>query len=349
MARVWIDLANSPHVLFFAPIVGALRDAGHEVTITGRDFAQTLPLCETFGLDVTAVGRHGGTNRALKVANLAGRAAQLGRFGAGRGFDVAVSHNSYAHVVAARGLRIPTATLMDYEFQPANHLAFRLANLVMVPSAFFKSALRRCGASPGRTFRYEGLKEEVVLDGFTPDPAFRRGLGEVFERGGVDFDADAHVLVTVRPAATMAAYHRFENPLFDRLLRRLGAPRVRGLLLPRTNEQRMQLGSRLPPGFVMPERSVDGRELVAASDVVISAGGSMIREAAVVGTPAFSIYAGRIGGVDEQLIRSGRMHRIATDADIEGMMLERRATPAVEVRSPLRGIIVERILGLAAC
>src|SRR6267378_2498672 len=205
--RIWIDLANSPHVPFFRALIPEFKQRGHQVELTARDYAQTVELARTAGLTPVVIGGHGGGKLAGKAGNLVGRASSLAKWARGRGLDLAISHNSYAQIAAASGLGIKTVTLMDYEHQPANHLAFRLASRVIVPRAFPNSALRRYGATRGKVKRYEGTKEDVYLADFRPDPAFTETLRSL----GV---APGDVLVVVRPPAAEALYHRFENELF---------------------------------------------------------------------------------------------------------------------------------------
>jgi len=342
--RIWIDLANSPHALFFAPIVGDLRAAGHTVELTARDFAQTLDLARLFGLDVRQVGVHGGGNRLRKIANIVGRAWALRRFARSKRFDLAISHNSYAHCLAARSLRIPTVTLMDYEYQPANHLSFRLANCVMVPSTFPDKALRRCGASRGRTFRYPGLKEEVYLQDYRPDERFRSRLAACGKRAGRPIEPN-HVLVTLRPPATMATYHRFENPLFVDLLAYLGRfEQARLLVLPRTPEQKADFSARLPANALVPDEPLDGRHLVYFSDLVVSAGGTMNREAAVLGTPAYSVFMPRLGSVDRHLEGIGRMILIGSREDFAKIRVEKKREKPARFDFRLRALLIEKCL-----
>jgi uncharacterized protein len=346
--RIWIDLANSPHVLFFQPIVRDLCAAGHEVLLTARDFAQTVPLAKKLGLDATLIGAHGGRGLFKKVTNIGGRALALARWASGRDLDLAVSHNSYAHVAASRLIGVPCATLMDYEHQPANHVAFRLASLVCVPMSFDEDALRRCGAIPARTHRYDGLKEEVYLDGFSARPELRGELAQLFAAAGADFAPERHILVTLRTPATMAAYHDFENPLFDGLLARLDRDDVRTVVLPRTKEQGAELAKKLPRGALVPKEPLDGPQLIAASDLCISAGGTMVREAAVLGVPSWSVYAGELGGVDRALIAEGRLRLLERPEDLAALELSRRASSAGPVRSQLRASLIARVLDLAA-
>lgn len=340
--RIWVDLANSPHVPFFRALAAEFRGRGHEVEVTAREFAQTVELAEAAGLKPSVVGGHGGGKLSGKAGNLVGRAWALARWARGRGFDLAAGHNSYSQVVAARLLRLRSATLMDYEHQPANHLAFRLASRVVVPAAFPAQALRRFGARASKVRRYEGIKEDVYLADFEPDAGFDAFLRERF---GVDTERDT--LVVVRPPAREALYHRFENELFEELLARLlDAPGAKIILLARGPRQREALAARFnASNFIAPSTALDGANLIAAADLVVSAGGTMNREAAALGVPAATVYAGRWAAVDEQLVREGRLRRIATREDLQGLRVEkkRRALPrrALGVRAEVASLILE--------
>jgi uncharacterized protein len=346
--RIWIDLANSPHVPFFRALAGEFSRRGHEFETTAREFAQTVELAGAAGFRPSVVGGHGGGGLKGKALNVAGRAWALARWARGRGFDLAVSHNSYSQVLAARLAGVRAVTLMDYEHQPANHLAFRLASRVVVPEAFPAEALRKFGAGRGRVRRYRGIKEDVYLSDFEPDPGFARQLRERF---GVD--AGREVLVVVRTPAREALYHRFENDLFDALLERLCArENVKVILLPRSDAQRDALAARHAEGFesgrlVMPREALDGANLVAAADLVVSAGGTMNREAAALGVPAATVYAGRRAAVDEQLVREGRLRRLASREDLESLVIEKKRSAEPRRRAGVKEEVAELILSRA--
>jgi predicted glycosyltransferase len=339
--RIWIDLANSPHVPFFRALAGEFAARGHSTHVTAREFAQTVELAGAAGLRPEVVGGHGGGRLSGKAGNLVGRAWSLARWARGRGFDLAVGHNSYSQVLAARLLGVRAVTLMDYEHQPANHLAFRLASRVVVPSAFPAEALRRCGARASKVRRYEGIKEDVYLADFEPDPLFAARLRE---RLGVDAGRDT--LIVVRPPASEALYHRFENELFAELLARLLArPGVKVVLLARNEAQREGLSARFEsPGLVAPREALDGANLVAAADLVVSAGGTMNREAAALGVPAATVYAGRWAAVDEQLVREGRLKRIATREDLDALRVEKKGDTSPRRRTGVRAEVAELVM-----
>ena len=316
--RVWIDLANSPHVPFFGALIPEFKQRGHQIEVTARDYAQTVELAKAAGLTPVVIGGHGGGKLSGKAGNLVGRAAALAKWARGRGLELAVSHNSYAQIAAASGLGIRSVTLMDYEHQPANHLAFRLASRVIVPRAFPDSALRRYGATRGKVKRYQGTKEDVYLADFVPDSSFVNKLGEL----GV---GPGNLLVIVRPPASEALYHRFENQLFGELLDRLcSRSDVKVILLARTEAQRAEYEALSKPNLILPRAALDGANLVAAADLVISAGGTMNREAAALGVPAATIYAGEWAAIDEELVREGRLRRIASQDDLQSMLIEKK-------------------------
>jgi predicted glycosyltransferase len=337
--RIWIDLANSPHVPFFRALIPEFEQRGAVVETTAREFAQTVEMARAAGLAPVVIGGHGGRGLAGKAGNLFGRAAALRKWARSRGFDLAVSHNSYAHVAAARWLGIRSVTLMDYEHQPANHLAFRLASRVIVPRSFPAEALKHYGARERKVRRYNGTKEDVYLADFTPDPRF----DETLRQFGVNAD---DVLVVVRPPARDALYHRFENELFDELIERLCAQaRVKVILLARTEAQRETYSARACANMILPRAAIDGANLIAAADLVVSAGGTMNREAAALGVPAATIYAGRWAALDEALVREGRLRRISTSADLQALLIEKKRETHARRAHGVRAEVADLILG----
>jgi predicted glycosyltransferase len=317
--RLWIDLANSPHVPFFKALAARFVESGHEIETTARAFAETVPLANAAGFKAHVVGAHGGRQVSAKAGNLMSRAWSLATWARKLNFDLAISHNSYSQILAARVLRIRCVTLMDYEYQPANHLAFRLTSRIIVPASFPARRLRRYGASVGKVRRYHGTKEDVYLADFEPDPAFGTQLCEL----GVHPD---NVLVLMRPPAHDALYHRFQNKLFDEALSLLlGKTNVQVVLLPRNEMQRQIYSARENDRLIVPATPLDGANLIAASDLVISAGGTINREAAALGVPVASVYAGQWAAVDEELLNEGRLQRIASSEDLRKLPVEKKS------------------------
>jgi predicted glycosyltransferase len=316
--RVWVDLTNSPHVLVLRPVIAELEARGHEVQVTARDFAQTLGLCDRFGIAHTAIGHHRGAGLLDKGWGLLARSGALARWARGRHFDRAIGHGSNDINVAAALLRIPATTTFDYEWAKVQHTVnCRLARTVVVPEVIPPERLYRYGAE-GKLRRYPGLKEEYYLSDFEPDPAV---LGLL----GLD---PRQPIALVRTPPAVSLYHRFENDLFGAVLERLRGRQV--VVLPRTPEQRAQLSA--AGGFIVPERAIDAQSLIAYADLVVSAGGTMNREAVALGTPVFTVFEGRLGAVDEELIASGRLRRLERVQDVE-----------LRKRPPGQGQVAERV------
>jgi uncharacterized protein len=328
--RIWIDLTNSPHVLVMRPVIDKLRERGHEVEVTARDFAQTLGLCERFGIAHTAIGCHRGGRIGAKAFGLADRSLALAKWARGRRFDRALGHGSNDVTIAAALLRIPSATMFDYEWATVQHsVNCRLAQTVVVPDAIPPERLYRYGAR-GKIRGYPGLKEEYYLADFAPDPAI---LGTL----GLD-QADPIAVVRTPPAVSL--YHRFENDLFARVLERLAAAQT--VVLPRTPEQRAELHRH--GGFIVPERAIDAQSLIAYADVVVSAGGTMNREAVALGTPVYTVFEGRLGAVDQRLIAEGRLRRLTGPDELEIVPRADRGATNNRVRRDA-GVLADLLLG----
>jgi uncharacterized protein len=297
--RVWIDMTASAHVLVFRPLIELLRRRGDEVEVTAREYAQTLQLLELHGIEAEVIGRHGGRSRLGKARQLWSRLRALRRWARERDFDVALAHGSHELTMTARRLGIPSSTTFDYEFAWLQHqLGCRAATRVVVPDTIPPDRLARYGAEPPKLLQYPGLKEEYYLADFEPDP-------RVLDPWPID---PSRVLVVLRPPPDVSLYHRHSNPLFPSTLDALGRDEgVHAFVLPRTEEQRDFVRGLDLPSVIVPERAVDAQSLIALADLVVSAGGTMNREAAALGVPVYTTYGGRLGGVDEALIQQGRL------------------------------------------
>jgi predicted glycosyltransferase len=338
--RAWIDLTNSPHVLVMRPVIERLRADGHDVRVTARDFAQTVELCERLDIPHTVIGSHRGGRVAAKALGLASRSAALIRWAradaraAGGRFDIALGHGSNDVSVAAAVMRIPSATMFDYEWATVQHnINCRLARAVVVPDVIPAARLERYGAR-GKIRAYEGLKEEYYLADFEPS-------GTVLEELSLD---RSRPVVVVRPPPEVSLYHRFENDLFasvlERLRRSAADDGVQPVVLPRVASQRAQLAG--VPGFVVPEHAIDAQSLIAHADLVISAGGTMNREAVALGTPVYTTFQGRLGAVDERLIAERRLRRLERADGVELSPRERSSAAPRVRRDPQ--VLVELLL-----
>ncbi len=329
-----MDLSNSPHVLLFEPVVAKLSELGHTVLLTARDNAQTAELATRRWPEVEIIGGESPRGRRAKAITLARRVASLRRWARARRPDVALSHNSYAQIAAAALARLPAVTAMDYEHQPANHLAFRLARTILLPDALRGLDLRPFGARAERMRYYPGFKEELYLGDFRPDAAALAQLG-------IDRSSST-ILVVARTPPSRALYHGADNPLFMRALGTVCAQRrTRTVVLARHPEQRRALAELGLERLTVPESALDALSLMHSADVVIGAGGTMTREAALLGVPTYTAFAGRPAAVDRWLERAGRIVPLTSAAqlrelaprertDLDGARLRQRSRALLE-------------------
>ena len=340
--KIWIDLANSPHILFFKPIISGLKSQNNDVCVTIRDFVQTVDIAEKYEIEGKIIGKHGGKQNAIKLLNLINRSFQLMACSIGKNIDIAVSHNSYTHTVAGRLIRSKVVTLMDYEGQPANHIAFRFAHKVIVPDCFPDKDLKRFGANLKKVYKYHGFKEQVYLSYYKPDLSFKADLIKACSLPD-DWNLEKNILVTVRTPATTAAYHHYANPIFESLLEKLNRMSdLTVIILPRTIRQKSYIINKYP-GLIVPEYPLFGSDLIYHSDLVISAGGTMNREASILGTPVYTIFSDDLPAVDRKLIEMGSLVTLSSESSINKLTFEKKVDKGILKNPTLCKEIIEEI------
>jgi predicted glycosyltransferase len=331
--RIWVDCTAAAHPLVLRPLIERLEARGHEVFVTAREYGQTLGILERLGIPYTAVGSHGGASRLGKGFALGARSARLARLAWRRRPDLAIAHGSVDLAVVSRFFRIPSAQMQDYEFAGLQRrISFRVARRVLVPEAIPLERLERIGAKESKLVRYPGLKEEYYLADFEPDPAVLDELRLDRER----------VLVVVRPPPETSEYHA-RNDLYGRVLERLAREgEARAVVIPRTEAQGEAARALGAANLIVPARAIDAQSLIAFADLVVSAGGTMNREAVALGTPVFTTFAGRMGGVDEALIADGRLRVLADPGELA---LGKREAPVGVLHPRDPELLVEGALG----
>jgi len=341
--KIWVDLDNSPHVLFFRPIIAELKRRNYEVLITARDAYQVRELLKFYGMSGKVVGKHYGKHKVLKALGTCWRALALTAIARTERPDLAIHHGSRGCLLTSAWLKIPNVMLLDYEF--TTQMPAIKPTWLMAPSVVPDDHLRNgCGL-----MKYPGIKEDVYLSRFEPDPTLKT-------RFGISPD---DLLITVRPPATEAHYH---NPESERLLTEAlnrfgGNPNTKILLLPRNKRQEAELRSSWAASIasgkiLIPQQVEDGLNLIWNSDLVISGGGTMNREAAAMGVPVYSIFRGKIGAVDRYLADQGRLFLLETVEDIRTKIRAvRRERPKQRFdrgNSPALETIVRNIVSILA-
>lgn len=340
--KIWIDLDNSPHVPFFAPIIKELQRRGYSVLVTARDCFQVVELARLHHLEFRCIGRHYGKVGVFKLAGLCLRSLQLYPAIIRERPDIAVSHGSRAQLLLCAALRVPSVVIMDYEF--AKGLTLLRPEWVMTPETIPESALH---FDKKRILKYPGIKEDVYVPDFTPDSSIRQQLG-------VNEDC---LLVTIRPPANEAHYRSPESDvLFHAVIDFLGErASTTMVLLPRNEKQASSVRAAWPQllasgKIVIPPRAVGGLNLIWHSDLVISGGGTMNREAAALGVPVYSIFRGKIGAVDRYLANAGRLVLVECLDDVGGKIKLNRRNLSSTFRTPTNGAlkqVVDHIVAAA--
>lgn len=308
LKQIWIDFDNSPHVPFFRPIIEELGKRNFSLILTARDAYQVSELTRLYNLECRTIGRHYGKNKFMKVLGLAIRSAQLLPLVLRAKPDLAVSHGSRAQVAVAKLLGIPSIGIIDYEY--TNHTTIH-PDWLFVPDIIPNKAVSKFAK---RVLKYPGIKEDVYVPYFQRDPTILAELGV----------KENEILVTVRPPATEAHYHVAESELlFLEAMKHLCKTEgTRIALLPRNNRQKLEIEQHwqdyLQNGkIIIPRQAVEGLNLIWYSDLVISGGGTMNREAAALGVPVYSIFRGKMGAIDRYLSQSGRLVMLETIEDAQ--------------------------------
>jgi predicted glycosyltransferase len=314
--KVWIDLENSPHIPFFAPIIKELEKRGCEVVLTARDCFQVCELADMAGFNYKKIGHHYGKHSVAKIAGLGIRVMQMMPFILKQRPAISVAHGSRSSSVVSSILGIRSLNIADYEYADHRLTAWigsvkkkwMLTPEVVPPDIFVKNGIPR-----DHVLQYPGIKEDVYTPFFKPDPSLKETLG---------LRSD-DIVVTIRPPATEAHYH---NPESEKLLMAvfdvLGAhPEAKTVLLPRTHKQEAELRQARPALFstgriIVPKHAVDGLDLIWYSDLVISGGGTMNREAAALGIPVYSLFRGTMGAVDKHLAEISKLVLLESEQDV---------------------------------
>jgi uncharacterized protein len=329
---VWVDCTAAAHPLVLRPIIERLEARGHEVLITTREYGQTQGILDRLGLPYVLVGAHAGASTLSKARAVAGRSSGLARLIWKRRPDLAIAHGSVDLAVVSALFRIPSVQMQDYEFAGLQRrISFRVAKRVLAPDSIPLDRLAKIGAKEEKLVRYPGLKEEYYLADFEP-------AADVLEELGLERE---RVLVVVRPPPETSEYHQ-RNPLYERVIDRLaGEADTQTVVIPRTDAQADAIRRRAP-NLIVPERAIDAQSLIAFADLVVSAGGTMNREAVALGTPVYTTFTGRMGGVDERLIAERRLRVLGDPAELD---LQKREPSSVERVRRDPELLVEGALG----
>jgi len=341
--KIWIDLDNSPHVPFFKPIMAELAERQYPMFVTARDCFQVCGLADLLHVPYKRVGKHYGKHKILKIIGSLLRTLQLMPTVLRERPALALSHGSRTQQLLSAILRIPNVMIYDYEHATAIGLLH--PTYVVVPDIIADKAIR---FHKSQVRKYPGIKEDVYVPDFRPDPQMRKRLGL----------GDDEIVATIRPPASEAHYRSPDSErLFMATVAHLsGQPNVKMVMLPRNERQADHIRAQWPDlvlarTIIIPSEVVDGLNLMWCSDLVISGGGTMNREAAALGVPVYSIFRGKTGAVDQYLAEQGRLTLLETEEDVRRKIrIERRDAQRQSIkhdRAAMKYIvsIIEEALG----
>jgi len=339
MKKIWIDLDNSPHVLFFNPIIKELRNRGIQVVITSRNYAQVTKLADLFGIDHKKIGHHYGKHKLLKLIGLLIRSLQMIPFYLKEKPEIVLSHGSRSMHLVAKLFNVPIVYSTDYEH--ATYLPFATPRVMIIPEVLPYEAVKDFA---NEIRRYPGIKEDVYVPDFVPD------------KHALDFLnlKEDDIIISIRPPATAAHYHTHKSDeLFNAVVEyHVTVPNIKIIIVSRTQKQKKEITEKwkkhiIAGKLILPEKVINGLDLIWHSDLVISGGGTMIREAAALSVPAYSIFGGKKGAVDRYLEESGRLKLISEVDEIKTEIIltkrDKSVTLAQDSKETLNTIVDEVI------
>lgn len=317
--RIWIDITNSPHVLFFRDMIRNMQ-IEHDVLVTCRPLANTIELLDLFNIDYTIIGKHYGSSSIKKIIGFFLRTIQLYIFLRGSRLNVSISHSSFYSPIVSKLLGIRCLYLNDNEHAEGNRISFLFADKILIPEYLSFEKVQKQWADLKKVAHYPGVKEGIYLWNFSKALKKRPDHGTK--------------TIYIRPEPWTAQYYKGKTNFIDDLLLEIKKD-FKIFLLPRSHEQRQHYQQDAFKGVEVLEKSIDLKDIIKNCDLFIGAGGTMTREAAVLGIPTISIYQEKLLDVDNYLIQKGFMaHCLEPTAQVIYQKLnETKSGPASELLS----------------
>ena len=293
--NVWIDLTNSPHVNFFKDMIKELQ-VDHKILLTCRPLANTVEILDLCRLPYTIIGKHYGRNLIKKTGGFPLRIFQLYRLLRSKNVDVAISHSSFYSPLVAKLIGARCLYLNDNEYAAGNRISFIFADRILVPEFLNNRKIRRQWGKLSKVIKYPGLKEGIYLWRYSDQ-------NPKMNTANIELDKKT---IYIRPEPPAAQYYKGRINFIDDLLLGIQS-KVRVVLLPRNADQKAYYRQEKFKHIHIPEQPIDLAELIKSCDLFIGAGGTMTREAAVLGIPTICIYQDALLDVDQYLIDQGCM------------------------------------------
>lgn len=322
--KVWIDVTNSPHVIFFNPVILELREQNIDVLVTTREYAQTTDLLKEFNIEYTLIGDHKGKSKIKKIWGMFDRSWDLYWFIRNENIDASLSMSSFTAMIASTMLEIPHMTLYDYEYTIGHHISYRLSDIVLTPRGVDEKLIKKYGGTMSNTIYYDGLKEQIYINHYVSDfVKLNQNIALMKKELKIPLN---RIVILFRPEATMAHYQSNVNDLSLNLVNFLNKHKKTPIILviPRTNDQKNEYKNLKLKNVIVTPKTYNGIELICLSDLVIGAGGTVNREAATLNIPVYSIFqGGKLAVVDKKLIEKKIMTYIKNNNDFKKIIISK--------------------------
>ncbi|MBN2012310.1 DUF354 domain-containing protein [candidate division KSB1 bacterium] len=312
--KIWFHFDNAPHVPILLPVATELERRGYEVIYSARDVSQTFDLLKMAHIQFEQFGGTFPKNSLLKLTYTLMWGIRLALKMRKHGIACAMSHSSRSAILAGWLLKIPTIAMYDYEYVNS-FFQNNLASLVLMPEPVRDNGLREAGISLKNLEFYPGIKEQLYLN-------------DTHQFNPIKATNPEQIIVTIRLPGEGHYTNVHSEQLFDLILDNvMNYDNSYVILLPRSAEQRQRIVKRLNGQLGIkvhiPEKPIPTKDLILSSDVVIGSGGTMVREAAVLGVPAYSFFLSKDGAVDKYLAQQERLIFIRNENDIRKIRIEK--------------------------
>jgi predicted glycosyltransferase len=262
--RIWYDACTGKHVKYGAAIAKHLRKLGHEVVFTTREHPDTLAVAKLLGEKPVVVGKYNPASLLARVEESAERVLQFSKLFKDKVPDFAISSPSIELCRFAFGINIPSILTADTPYAEAtNRLTIPLAKTLITSEAIPKELFKVYGAQ--KIVQFKGVDEVAWIKGTKPSTTCDYG----------------RPLIVVRQIETKAAYACGKDDNTIKLAEKL-SDLGNLLFLPRYSKPESKK-------ITVADNFVDSASLAGQADLVVSAGGTISREAALQGTPSIVI------------------------------------------------------------
>jgi hypothetical protein len=308
--KIWYDATTGKHVRYGAAIAARLRNLGYDVILTTRKHPDTLELARILNEKFIPVGQYDPTSLCTRLEKSAKRTIMLSRLFKDSVPDLAISHQSVELCRVAFGLNVPIILTADTPHAAAvNKLTIPLANALVASEAIPKRVFKKYGEP--KLFQFKGVDEVAWIKELRISQKF-------------DYEKP---LIVVRQVEKKAAYAMGKTDITEKIAKKLTSIGNVVFLTRYKKPKRKNL--------IIPKHFVDSASLVTNADLVVSAGGTIAREAALQGIPSIVLSDFGRTYVNEYLVKKSFPLFIASDLTEALKLAEKHLGKKSDVKTKL--------------